>query len=94
LARLKHLPVDILKIDRAFVRDVHADPRLAGMVRAMIQVAQSLEMLPLAEGIETEQEHQFLRANGCRLAQGFLFARPMAADDFARFVREEPGAPR
>jgi diguanylate cyclase (GGDEF)-like protein len=77
LARLKHMPVDILKIDRAFIRDVDSDRRLAGMVRAMIQVAHSLDMLPLAEGVETRAEWEFLRSNGCRLAQGFLFARPM-----------------
>ena len=56
LARLKHMPVDVLKIDQAFVRDVEVDGRLAGMVRAMIQVAHSLDMVPLAEGIETEGE--------------------------------------
>ena len=74
LARLKHMPVDILKIDQSFVRDVDRDRDLAGMVRAMIQLAQSLGMTPLAEGIETRGEYEFLRANGCRLAQGFLFA--------------------
>jgi diguanylate cyclase (GGDEF)-like protein/PAS domain S-box-containing protein len=79
LARLKHMPVDVLKIDRAFIRDVHQDPGLASMVRAMIQLAQGLQMTPLAEGVETEQELQFLRGNGCRLAQGFLFSRPVPA---------------
>jgi EAL domain-containing protein (putative c-di-GMP-specific phosphodiesterase class I) len=87
LARLKHMPVDVLKIDQAFVRNVDADPRLAGMVRAMIQVAQSLDMIPLAEGIETRGEWEFLRANGCRLAQGFLFARPVPADDLPMLAR-------
>ena len=81
LARLKHMPVDVLKIDQAFVRNVDADARLAGMVRAMIQVAQSLDMIPLAEGIETRAEWEFLRANGCRLAQGFWFARPVPAEE-------------
>ena len=80
LARLKHMPVDILKIDQAFVRDVHTDMRLAGMVRAMIQLAQTLDMVPLAEGIETEGEYVFLRSNGCRLAQGFYFSRPVPPD--------------
>jgi len=86
LARLKHMPVDVLKIDRAFVRDVHRDPSLASMVRAMIQLAQGLEMVPLAEGVETQQELGFLRANGCRLAQGFLFARPVPADEIPALV--------
>ncbi len=81
LARLKHMPVDILKIDQAFVRDVQADVRMAGMVRAMIQLAQTLGMVPLAEGIETEAEYEFLRANGCRLAQGFYFSKPVPPEE-------------
>ena len=81
LSRLKHMPVDVLKIDREFIRNVDKDVRLAGMVRAMIQVAQSLDMVPLAEGVETEAEYVFLRSNGCRLAQGFWFAYPMPAEE-------------
>ena len=80
LSRLKHMPVDVLKIDQEFIRHVDRDVRLAGMVRAMIQVAQSLDMVPLAEGVESESEYVFLRSNGCRLAQGFWFAHPMPAD--------------
>jgi len=89
LARLKHMPVDVLKIDRAFIRDVHQDPGLASMVRAMIQLAQGLQMTPLAEGVETEQELQFLRGNGCRLAQGFLFSRPVPAARIPALVAGE-----
>jgi EAL domain-containing protein (putative c-di-GMP-specific phosphodiesterase class I) len=81
LARLKHMPVDVLKIDRAFVHDVNNDMSQASMVRAMIQLAQGLDMIPLAEGVETPQEYEFLRANGCRLAQGFLFSKPVPAED-------------
>ena len=81
LARLKHMPVDVLKIDREFISHVDKDVRLAGMVRAMIQVAQSLDMVPLAEGVETEGEYVFLRSNGCRLAQGFWFSHPVPADE-------------
>jgi diguanylate cyclase (GGDEF)-like protein/PAS domain S-box-containing protein len=87
LARLKHMPVDVLKIDQEFVRNVDKDVRLAGMVRAMIQVAQSLDMVPLAEGVETEGEYVFLRSNGCRLAQGFWFAHPVPADEFEARAR-------
>jgi diguanylate cyclase (GGDEF)-like protein/PAS domain S-box-containing protein len=79
LARLKHLPVDILKIDRSFVRDIDRDEGLASMVRAMIQLADGLGMTALAEGVETPAELAFLRESGCALAQGYLFARPMPA---------------
>jgi len=83
--------VDVLKIDREFVRHVDRDVRLAGMVRAMIQVAQSLDMIPLAEGVETEGEYVFLRSNGCRLAQGFWFAHPVPAQELPELVARESG---
>jgi diguanylate cyclase (GGDEF)-like protein/PAS domain S-box-containing protein len=86
LARLKHMPVDVLKIDRSFIRDVHHDPGLAAMVKAMIQLAQGLGMTPLAEGVETDGELAFLREHGCELAQGFLFARPAPADEITAMV--------
>ena len=86
LSRLKNMPVDVLKIDREFIRNVDKDVRLAGMVRAMIQVAQSLDLVPLAEGVETEGEYVFLRSNGCRLAQGFWFAYPMPAEELEAFT--------
>jgi EAL domain-containing protein (putative c-di-GMP-specific phosphodiesterase class I) len=91
LSRLKHMPVDILKIDGAFVRDVDSDLGLAGMVRAMIQLAHNLNMTPLAEGVETADEYVFLRANGCRLAQGFYFARPAPADVIPRLAARDGG---
>jgi EAL domain-containing protein (putative c-di-GMP-specific phosphodiesterase class I) len=91
LARLKHMPVDILKIDQAFVRNVDKDLGLAGMVRAMIQLAQSLDMVPLAEGIETDGEFVFLRSNGCRLAQGFLFSKPVPAEEIPALVGRPGG---
>ena len=81
LSRLKHMRVDILKIDRAFVRDLPHDPDACSMVRAIIQLAKSLGTTPLAEGIETEEQRRFLADNGCSVGQGFLFARPMPAED-------------
>ena len=81
LARLKHLPVDILKIDRSFIHDVHLDEDSGRMVEAMIQLAHGLGMTPLAEGIETANELAFLRETGCTLGQGFYFARPVPAEE-------------
>jgi diguanylate cyclase (GGDEF)-like protein/PAS domain S-box-containing protein len=88
LSRLKHMPVDFLKIDRSFVREVHADEQAGNMVKAIIQLADGLGMTPLAEGIETEQEWRFLVESGCRLGQGYYFCRPIpAADILARHRR-------
>jgi diguanylate cyclase (GGDEF)-like protein/PAS domain S-box-containing protein len=81
LSRLKHLPVDILKIDRSFVRDVPDEHEAASMVRAMVQLADSVGMVPLAEGIETEKQWQFLLEQGCTLGQGFYFGRPVSAEE-------------
>ena len=80
LARLKHLPVDILKIDRSFIHAVDRDDESGRMVEAMIQLAHGLGMVPLAEGIETEGELAFLQAAGCTRGQGFLFSRPVPAE--------------
>ena len=77
LARLRHMPVDILKIDRMFVREVHSDPQSASMVSAIIALALNLGMDALAEGIETEEEWRFLADRGCPLGQGYFFSRPV-----------------
>ena len=91
LARLKHLPVDVLKIDRAFIRDVDRDADLGSMVRAMIQLAHGLGMTPLAEGIETPEELDFLLEHGCTVGQGFHFARPVPAEEIPALVTREGG---
>jgi len=92
LGRLKHFPVDILKVDRSFVQDLGHDESAASMVRAIVQLAQSLGMQAVAEGIETEEQHRFLVQQGCQLGQGFLFARPMPGSDIAaRLLSEETG---
>jgi EAL domain-containing protein (putative c-di-GMP-specific phosphodiesterase class I) len=81
LSRLKHMPVDVLKIDRSFIHEVHADEQAGNMVKAIIQLAEGLGMTPLAEGIETAQEWHFLVENGCRLGQGYYFCKPVPAVD-------------
>jgi len=87
-ARLRYMPVDLLKIDRLFIRDVAKDAQAGDMVRAIIQLAHGLGMTPLAEGIETEDEWRFLVEQGCTLGQGFYFCRPAPAEDIlARYLR-------
>ncbi len=87
LARLKHMPVDVLKIDRSFVRDVDTDRDAASMVSAMIALAQNLGMIALAEGIETEGEWRFLADRGCPMGQGYYFSRPVPAGEIMALHR-------
>lgn len=88
LSRLKHLPVDILKIDRSFVSRVDTDPDNANMVRAMIDLAHNLGMTALAEGIETQAELAFLLEHGCPLGQGFYLGRPLPASEVPAFLAD------
>ena len=87
LSRLRYMPVDILKIDRTFIREVHSDPQSASMVSAIIALASNLGMTPLAEGIETEAEWRFLADRGCEVGQGYYFARPAPPEDILALSR-------
>jgi len=86
LGRLQRLPVDVLKIDRAFIEDVGTDPRQGALVQAIVMMAHSLELTVVAEGVETDVQREFLKAHGCDLYQGYLLSRPLAADDMQRFL--------
>jgi diguanylate cyclase (GGDEF)-like protein/PAS domain S-box-containing protein len=87
LARLRYMPVDILKIDRSFVRELDRDEQNASMVSAMIALASNLGMTPLAEGIETEAEWHALTERGCELGQGYFFSRPVQASEILAIHR-------
>jgi diguanylate cyclase (GGDEF)-like protein/PAS domain S-box-containing protein len=87
LSYLRQLPADVLKIDRSFVSDVDHDEREASIVRAVVRVAEALGMRVVAEGIEREEQAQFLAKIGCESGQGYHFARPAEAGDTADFVR-------
>jgi EAL domain-containing protein (putative c-di-GMP-specific phosphodiesterase class I) len=87
LARLRYMPVDILKIDRSFVRELDRDEQNASMVSAMVALASNLGMTPLAEGIETEKEWRALMARGCERGQGFFFSRPVPPDEILAIHR-------
>jgi len=79
LSRLKDLPVSILKIDRTFVKDIPTDPEAIRMASAIVGLAKSLGMRPLAEGIETAEQRRFLVEMGCELGQGYYYSRPLPA---------------
>jgi len=86
LGYLRRFPLDTLKIDRAFVRDVAENAGDAAIVSAVVSLARSLGLEPLAEGIESEAQRAALLDLGCELMQGHLFGRPMPAEEFARLV--------
>lgn len=82
LAYLKKLPLEQLKIDQSFVRDIASDPSDAVIVQTIIGMSKNLGLQVIAEGVETEQQLAFLQANGCLAYQGYLFGKPMALTDF------------
>jgi diguanylate cyclase (GGDEF)-like protein/PAS domain S-box-containing protein len=88
LSYLKSLPIDVLKIDQSFIRDMTADPKDAAIVMAIIQLAHSLQLKVIAEGVEAEEQLHFLRLLRCDEMQGYLFCRPVAAADFEHVLAE------
>lgn len=94
LSYLKRLPLNQLKIDRAFVRDLLTNPNDAAIAGTVVSLGQNLGLEVIAEGVETEGQRDFLGSIGCYRYQGFLFSRPMSAADFDAYMngRDEPGS--
>jgi len=86
LSTLKQFPIDLLKIDRSFVRDLPDDESDASIVDAILAMAHALGLRVVAEGVETEAQRQFLAQRKCGLMQGYLFSRPLPAEDFMRQI--------
>ncbi len=87
LSYLKRFPINHLKIDQSFVRDITTDPDDAALVNAIITMAKNLDIGVIAEGVETRGQLEYLHAHGCQIAQGYFFSRPVPADEFARLLR-------
>jgi EAL domain-containing protein (putative c-di-GMP-specific phosphodiesterase class I) len=90
LSRLKGVPVDAIKVDRSFVDGLGAEEEDTAIVTAIVDIATSLGLGAIAEGVETSGQLDALRALGCDGAQGYLFAAPMCADDFEAILASGP----
>ena len=89
LAYLKRFPLDSLKVDRAFVQDITADPGDVSITRAIITLAHSFNLQVVAEGVETEGQLSLLIANNCDIIQGYYFSRPLPVADITRMLQED-----
>ena len=92
LGYLKWLPIDSLKIDQSFVHSITTDAADATIVSAMIAMAKGLQKRVVAEGVETEEQVNFLKAQHCDEAQGYYFGKPTIAADFAKLLGQPPAA--
>ena len=89
LSYLKHFPIDRLKIDKSFVRDIVSDPDDFAIATAVIRLGHSLRLRVNAEGVEYSDQLELLRQQGCDEFQGYHFSKPLPADAFAELLRKE-----
>ena len=87
LSYLRQLPIDSLKIDQSFIREMNAEGGDTTIVTAVIEMARSLKLRVIAEGVETLEQLQFLQARDCDEAQGYYIGRPIAAEQFAELLQ-------
>ena len=86
LNTLKDMPVDILKLDMSFLRDFGTDERTKHIIGHIVAMAHDLDLKVVVEGVETQEQVDFLRETSCHLAQGFFYARPMPEADFTEVL--------
>lgn len=89
LGSLNRFPISIIKIDKSFIKDLTADPNAQTIVKAIITMAHSLNVQVVAEGVETDEQLEFLRSHGCDEVQGYLFGRPVPGEEFLKLLKED-----
>jgi EAL domain-containing protein (putative c-di-GMP-specific phosphodiesterase class I) len=87
LGQLKRFPIDTLKVDRSFIRDLPSNSEDRGITEAIIAMGKTLSITVIAEGVETEEQEAFLRSRACDEMQGFYFSKPIAPGQFADLLR-------
>lgn len=92
LSQLARMPVDTIKLDQSFVRAVNDQPVSQSLVKAIVAVARALDLNVIAEGIETVEEEAFVMANGVDIRQGYLYAKPMPADELEHWLTRRPAS--
>ena len=91
LNMLSAMPIDVLKMDRAFIRNIEHSEKDIQLVSLILDIAKSLKIPVVAEGVETEEQLSLLKKLGCSLAQGYYFSRPLHASEFeSTFIRNAP----
>lgn len=88
LSRLKSLPLDYLKVDQSFVRDIATDPNDAAIVRAILSMSREMNLKVIAEGVETSEQLEFLRGLQCLTFQGYLFSRPVPPEEIKLYLKK------
>ena len=94
LSMLSAMPIDVLKMDRAFIKNIDHDEKGVQLVALILGIAKSLRVSVVAEGVETEEQVRLLKKLGCTLVQGYYFSRPMHAADFESLLTRDmkPGS--
>ncbi|WP_341937831.1 sensor domain-containing protein [Marinimicrobium sp. C2-29] len=93
LAQIKRFPIDTLKVDRSFIRDIPADREDQAITQAIIAMGRTLSLTVVAEGVETVEQETFLRDHSCDQSQGFYFSRPVGPGEFATLMRDKKPYP-
>jgi EAL domain-containing protein (putative c-di-GMP-specific phosphodiesterase class I) len=92
LAQIKRFPIDTLKVDRSFIRDLQTNPEDRAITEAIIAMGKTLSLTVVAEGVETQEQKTFLRQHDCDEMQGYHFSKPIAAEQFAELLEKNGAA--
>ena len=92
LSNLKKFPINTIKVDRSFIRDIPGNPEDVGITEAIIAMGRTLSLTVVAEGVETKEQAEFLRQHACDEFQGFYFSKAVQPAEFAKLVRAQETA--